>query len=81
MHALNELDAKAYSFFRRRGLFDKDFMQLLSHVLVGTILSKIVPFLYGEPRVVLRRWLRSQSSEARPTGTRVRPADPLCVLP
>ena len=35
MHALNELDAKAYSFFRRKGLFDKDFMQLLSHVLVG----------------------------------------------
>ncbi|KAF8072714.1 kmo [Scenedesmus sp. PABB004] len=54
MHALNELDAKAYSFFRRRGLADPDFLQLLSHVLVGTILSKLVPFLYGRQPALLQ---------------------------
>jgi kynurenine 3-monooxygenase len=53
MHALNELDAKAYSFFRRRGLFDADFLQLLSHVLVGTVLSKLVPFIYGSKPALL----------------------------
>eukprot|EP00879_Flechtneria_rotunda_P010233 GHRR01010699.1.p1 GENE.GHRR01010699.1~~GHRR01010699.1.p1 ORF type:complete len:574 (+),score=201.61 GHRR01010699.1:88-1722(+) len=54
MHALNELDAKAYSFFRRRGLLDPDFLQLLSHVVLGTILSKIVPFLYGNKPALLK---------------------------
>lgn len=54
MHALNELDAKAYSFFRRRGLLDPDFLQLLSHVLLGTILSKLVPFLYGPKPALLK---------------------------
>eukprot|EP00878_Enallax_costatus_P016055 GHUV01016834.1.p1 GENE.GHUV01016834.1~~GHUV01016834.1.p1 ORF type:complete len:473 (+),score=145.50 GHUV01016834.1:831-2249(+) len=54
MHALNELDAKAYSFFRRRGILDPDFLQLLSHVVLGTILSKIVPFLYGSRPALLK---------------------------
>uniref|UniRef100_A0A383WAT6 FAD-binding domain-containing protein n=1 Tax=Tetradesmus obliquus TaxID=3088 RepID=A0A383WAT6_TETOB len=54
MYALNELDAKAYSFFRRRGLLDPDFLQLLSHVLLGTILSKLVPFLYGPKPALLK---------------------------
>lgn len=47
-HALYEIDRKAFSFFRRKGPFDPDFLQLLSHIVVGVILSKIVPFLYGE---------------------------------
>lgn len=47
-HGLFEIDRKAFSFFRRKGPFDPDFLQLLSHVILGTILSKIVPFLYGK---------------------------------
>lgn len=39
---------------RRRGLLDRDFLQLLSHVLLGTILSKIVPFLYGSKPALLK---------------------------
>jgi len=54
VHALNELDAKAYSFFRRRGPFDPDFLQLLSHVVLGTILSKVLPFLYGAKPALLQ---------------------------
>lgn len=46
-HGLYEIDRKAFSFFRRRGPLDPDFLQLLSHVILGTVLSKIVPFLYG----------------------------------
>ncbi len=52
VHALNQLDRKAYSFFRRKGLLDPDFLQLLSHIVIGTLLSKLVPFLYG-PKVKL----------------------------
>jgi len=40
-HALNHLDRAAYAFFRRRGLVDLDFLKLLSHVLLGTVLSKV----------------------------------------
>ncbi|KXZ44087.1 hypothetical protein GPECTOR_74g701 [Gonium pectorale] len=54
VHSLYELDRKAYSFFRRKGPFDPDFLQLLAHVVLGTILSKIVPFIYG-PRPALLR--------------------------
>lgn len=39
---------------RRRGPFDPDFLQLLSHVVVGTLLSKIVPFLYGAKPALLK---------------------------
>jgi 2-polyprenyl-6-methoxyphenol hydroxylase-like FAD-dependent oxidoreductase len=53
-HALQEVDRLAFSFFRRRGLFDKDFVSLFAHVILGTILSKVVPFLYG-PRPALLR--------------------------
>ncbi|KAG2495591.1 hypothetical protein HYH03_006191 [Edaphochlamys debaryana] len=53
-HALCELDRKAYSFFRRKGPLDPDFLQLLSHVILGTILSKIVPFLYGSKPKLLQ---------------------------
>ncbi|KAG2449076.1 hypothetical protein HYH02_005825 [Chlamydomonas schloesseri] len=53
-HSLYELDRKAYSFFRRKGPFDPDFLQLLAHVILGTILSKIVPFIYGSRPALLR---------------------------
>ncbi|PNH10362.1 Kynurenine 3-monooxygenase [Tetrabaena socialis] len=53
-HALYELDRKAYSFFRRKGPFDPDFVQLLAHVILGTVLSKIVPFLYGPKPALLQ---------------------------
>ncbi|GIL95578.1 hypothetical protein Vretimale_1533 [Volvox reticuliferus] len=53
-HSLYELDRKAYSFFRRKGPFDPDFLQLLAHVILGTLLSKIVPFLYGPKPALLR---------------------------
>jgi kynurenine 3-monooxygenase len=53
-HALFEIDRKAFSFFRRKGPFDPDFLQLLSHVILGTILSKIVPFLYGKQPKLLQ---------------------------
>ncbi|GLC46748.1 hypothetical protein PLESTF_000431900 [Pleodorina starrii] len=53
-HSLYELDRKAYSFFRRKGPLDPDFLQLLAHVILGTILSKIVPFLYGPKPALLR---------------------------
>jgi hypothetical protein len=53
-HALQEVDRLAYSFFRRRGIFDADFLALLAHVLVGTILSKLVPFLYGARPALLQ---------------------------
>lgn len=46
-HALFEIDRKMFSFFRRSGIFDFSFLQLLSHVVVGTVLSKLVPKLYG----------------------------------
>lgn len=35
-------------------MFDPDFLQLLSHVVLGTILSKILPFLYGSKPALLR---------------------------
>ncbi|EFJ43553.1 flagellar-specific protein Ssa14 [Volvox carteri f. nagariensis] len=54
VHSLYELDRKAYSFFRRKGPFDPDFLQLLAHVILGTLLSKIVPFLYGPKPALLR---------------------------
>lgn len=53
-HALQEVDRLAYSFFRRRGLLDVDFLALLAHVLLGTILSKVVPFLYGAKPALLQ---------------------------
>ncbi|KIY98661.1 monooxygenase [Monoraphidium neglectum] len=53
-HALQEVDRLAYSFFRRRGIFDTDFLALLAHVLLGTILSKVVPFLYGAKPALLQ---------------------------
>lgn len=53
-HALYEIDRKAYSFFRRKGPLDPDFLQLMSHVVVGTILSKIVPFFYGPKPALLK---------------------------
>jgi hypothetical protein len=39
---------------RRRGIFDTDFLALLAHVLLGTILSKVVPFLYGAKPALLQ---------------------------
>ncbi|GFR39880.1 hypothetical protein Agub_g382 [Astrephomene gubernaculifera] len=54
VHSLYELDRKAYSFFRRKGPFDPDFLQLLAHVLLGSLLSKVVPFLYGPKPALLR---------------------------
>ena len=39
---------------RRRGPFDPDFLQLLSHVVLGTILSKVLPFLYGAKPALLQ---------------------------
>jgi hypothetical protein len=39
---------------RRRGIFDTDFLALLAHVLLGTVLSKIVPFLYGARPALLQ---------------------------
>ena len=39
---------------RRRGIFDTDFLALLAHVLLGTILSKLVPFLYGARPALLQ---------------------------
>lgn len=53
-HGLYELDRKAYSFFRRKGPLDPDFLQLLAHVLLGTILSTLVPFLYGKRPALLQ---------------------------
>ncbi len=32
-----------------QGPLDPDFLQLLSHVVVGTILNKLLPFLYRKP--------------------------------
>lgn len=40
--------------YRRRGIFDPDFLALLAHVLLGTILSKIVPFIYGARPALLQ---------------------------
>eukprot|EP00798_Chlamydomonas_sp_ICE-L_P016017 gene16017-22155_t len=53
-HALFEIDRKAFSLFRRQGLIDLNLVQLLSHVVVGTILSKLVPFLYGKDVALLK---------------------------
>lgn len=39
---------------RRRGPFDPDFLQLLSHVVLGSILSKVLPFLYGTKPALLK---------------------------
>lgn len=39
---------------RRKGIFDPDFLALLSHVVLGTILSKIVPFIYGARPALLQ---------------------------
>lgn len=39
---------------RRRGIFDTDFLALLAHVVLGTILSKVVPFLYGKKPALLQ---------------------------
>eukprot|EP00955_Chlamydomonas_euryale_P054307 355782-Chlamydomonas_euryale.AAC.2 len=38
---LYEIDRKAFSFFSRKGPLDPDFLQLLSHVVLGTVLSKV----------------------------------------
>lgn len=38
----------------RRGLLDTDFLQLLCHVLLGTLLSKLLPFLYGDKPALLK---------------------------
>ncbi|GAX76027.1 hypothetical protein CEUSTIGMA_g3470.t1 [Chlamydomonas eustigma] len=54
VHGLYEIDRKAFSFFSRKGPLDPDFLQLLSHVLLGTILSKIVPNLYGKQPMLLQ---------------------------
>jgi ubiquitin carboxyl-terminal hydrolase 48 len=68
--ALYEIDRKAYSFFRRRGPFDPDFLQLLSHVLLGTILSKILPFLYGARPALLTLGSRTPYSKILGAVTR-----------
>jgi ubiquitin carboxyl-terminal hydrolase 48 len=47
-------DARVLGGRRRRGLFDTDFLQLLSHVVLGTILSKLMPFLYGAKPALLK---------------------------
>lgn len=39
---------------RRKWLGDPDFLQLLSHVLLGTVLSKLLPFLYGAKPALLK---------------------------
>ncbi|KAG1675257.1 hypothetical protein FOA52_016288 [Chlamydomonas sp. UWO 241] len=54
VHGLYEIDCKAFSFFSRKGPFDPDFLQLLAHVILGTILSKVVPFLYGDKPKLLK---------------------------
>jgi len=48
---------------RRKGPFDPDFLQLLSHVLLGTILSKIVPFIYGSKPALLKLGSTTRYSE------------------
>ena len=48
-----EIDRMAYSFFRKKGIFDPDFMKLLSHIILGTILSKLVPYWYGKKPLLL----------------------------
>ncbi len=48
---------------RRRGLLDPDFLQLLSHVLLGTVLSKIVPFIYGAKPALLKLGSTTRYSE------------------
>mgnify|MGYP001807571534 CR=1 FL=1 len=48
---------------RRRGPFDPDFLQLLSHVLLGTVLSKIVPFIYGAKPALLKLGSTTRYSE------------------
>lgn len=48
---------------RRRGPFDPDFLQLLSHVVLGTILSKIVPFIYGAKPALLKLGSTTRYSE------------------
>lgn len=48
---------------RRRGPFDPDFLQLLSHVLLGTILSKVVPFIYGAKPALLKLGTTTRYSE------------------
>jgi len=53
-HGLYEIDRKAFSFFSRKGPLDPDFLQLLSHVVLGTVLSKLVPFLYGDKPKLLQ---------------------------
>jgi ubiquitin carboxyl-terminal hydrolase 48 len=68
--ALYEIDRKAYSFFRRRGPFDPDFLQLLSHVLLGTVLSKIIPFLYGARPALLTLGSRTPYSKILGAVTR-----------
>ena len=50
-HAPN---AQNTPFNRRRGLLDTDFLALLAHVLLGTLLSKVVPFLYGAKPALLQ---------------------------
>jgi hypothetical protein len=48
---------------RRRGPFDPEFLQLLSHVLLGTVLSKIVPFIYGAKPALLKLGSTTRYSE------------------
>jgi len=51
VHALFWIDSAAYSFFSKRP--NADFASLLVHVLLGTVLSKVVPFIYGPKPALL----------------------------
>lgn len=54
---------QAFSFFSGRGLLDPDFRQLMSHVALGFLLSKIVPFLYGPKPAIMKLGSNTRYSE------------------
>ncbi len=62
-HSLCEIDAKAFSFFSRKGWGEPGFVQLLLHVMVGSVLSKLVPNMYGPKPALLRLGSRVPYSE------------------
>jgi kynurenine 3-monooxygenase len=53
-HSLCDLDAKAFSFFSKQGWGEPGFVALLLHVMVGSLLSKLVPGMYGPKPALLR---------------------------
>ncbi|KAL6759374.1 monooxygenase [Haematococcus lacustris] len=52
VHALFWIDAAAFSFFIKKP--STDFFLLAAHVVLGTVLSKLLPFIYGSTPALLR---------------------------